>query len=177
MLTLPPTPRAVSTSGNATAVAVAIAFVSLAVGAVFYVFARPHGSTLVRLPDAGALHWAVADTVPILGALPSLLHVFTFGLLTAAVIGLNKRAALAGPAVWLVIDAAFEWLQIPAVRSRARALLDAAAGSRPADWLLPGAGTFDPMDLAALGLGAALAALIVALIRISSCRESHHAGS
>jgi hypothetical protein len=88
-------------------------------------------------------------------SLPALLHVLALILLTAGVLGARRRGCLAIAVGWLLTDAAFEigqgyggglsahipgWFQgIP--------LLEAVGGFFRY-------GTFDPLDLAATGLGA-----------------------
>ncbi len=140
---------------------------ALVLGFAYYVFARPPGSTVMPLPSPGHW-WHVAAQWPVLDALPSLLHVFAFSLLTVAVIGWRRHVAWLVPGAWLLLDAVFEGLQAPPVRAWLDGLpLSGLTGTLPA-----GRGTFDPLDLAALFVGAALAG--VAIARMESNHETGH---
>lgn len=159
-----PTP---SSTHRPPVVALAWGLAALALGVTVYLLARPAGSTLLS-----ANTWSLADwgrpmlpaLLPLTGSLPTLCHTMAFSLLGAVTLGSSRRGLLASTTVWLALGTAFEVLQHPAV---AGALLSAPP---PTDTPLAGglallthyahAGTFDPLDLLAVLIGAGLAYLV-----------------
>lgn len=136
-------------------VAAAVAVSALVLGAACYL--------LLRAGGAWAIPWGLGLWAPsvVAGSVPSLLHTFAFALLGAAVLGLG-RAALAGSALaWVAIGVGFETLQHDQV---AAALfpqtMPARGGGDALSALLARyahGGVFDPADVAAALIGAALA--------------------
>lgn len=137
-------------------VLVGAAAAALAAGALIYALARPVPAAL--LPRA--LHAPQPQAValrPLTGALPTFLHVFAFSLATIAVVGGGRHAAVCSCVAWTAVNALFEIGQHPdVVQAIARSL-----GGHPAYR----AGTFDPNDLVAAGLGGVLAFVV-------ACRPS-----
>jgi hypothetical protein len=137
------------------------ALLVFASGALVYMADR-HGHTAWLLPDALRLpagHRAVFGSV---GAwLPSLAHAFAFSTWTALLPGWRRPATAC--LLWAGIDAGFELAQYPALASRLLAW-------RP-DWLTQVPifehiefllhGTFDPLDLLAVVIGAFLSLLLL----------------
>ena len=137
----------------------ALGAAALLLGAAYYLGARPPGSTVIALPVPPTGWWHLAAHWPAFDALPSLLHVFAFSILTVAVTGVSRRCVVwLVPLAWLTVDTVFECLQLPA----ARAWLESLPLPWLRDTLLAGRGTFDPLDMAGLFLGAALAAAAIA---------------
>ena len=119
---------------------------TIALGLAVYALARP-----VRIPLVPtALHFAPAGHEPeILSSLPSALHAFAMPLLTLACLRVvRRRHVLATCIGWIGIDSGFELAQ----RYRVE--------------LLP-SGTFDPLDVLGVLIGASLSCA-VALILIRS---------
>ena len=122
---------------------------ALAMGTLVYVCAR--GAP----PQSGMLAmW--------LGSLPTLLHTAGFTLFSLAVVAPWPRLLPAVCAGWLVIECAFETLQIPAI---ANAMHTSALASRSPLFHAYVNGTFDPMDLLAAVAGAVLAGTIAVVTR------------
>jgi hypothetical protein len=112
---------------------------------------------------AGVLFYACVRAAPPLtpapwgGSLPTFLHSVGFVLLALAVTAPWRRLAPWVCAGWLVVEAAFELLQVDAI---AGAVRSAGLTSGP-NWLRAFfAGTFDPLDLCAAAAGVILAFLI-----------------
>ena len=138
-------------------VQVALAMAALAVGGLLYVLDRPAGSTHF-LTEASAHSESGARHFGPLGAnLPSFLHIYAFILLTVAILRPGTRGLLIVCGAWFCIDALFEVQQYLAhccARSLSETYLLTAAG-----------GIFDPLDIAALALGAAAAFATAILTR------------
>jgi hypothetical protein len=116
-----------------------IGAVALAVGLILYAFFRP-----VRIPLIPAgLHFAAATshTPAVLGVVPSVIHAFAMPLLTVACLRLRRRQLAYACLAWCAIDLVLE------------------AGQRTEIAFFP-AGTFDPLDLLGVLLGAALAGAV-----------------
>jgi hypothetical protein len=143
---------------------VALALLALTTGVFVYLLDRPAGSAelipavLQLSTDEGRAFGPSGDW------LPSLVHVYAFILLTAAVMRPSPRNLLLVCTGWLVIEAFFELIQHPAVT---QLLVDQASswsGRLPVlatlhDYAVSGA--FDPMDLVGLALGVVAAYLTV----------------
>jgi hypothetical protein len=138
----------------------------LGVGCTIYLFVRPTCFLpflpgYIRLPPEAApsLTWLI-------GSLPALAHVTGFSLITAALLKPGAGATAAAVGTWLGIDLLFECAQHPAVASLG---LSHLAGRE--DLLTAGlvnylrGGTFDPLDLIAILLGAGLAVLMTNRLR------------
>lgn len=150
-----------------------LALACLAVGVCVYLFVRPTPVWFVPSP----LHAPLLAHSPIgsmLGFLPVTAHVIALSLLTATTLGARARAATLAPAIWALINVAFEIGQHASVSP----LLLRILPQRFAEiWLLDqlrpyfAQGTFDPLDIAG-----ALAGALVARILITNMNpEFHHA--
>ena len=126
----------------------------LAAGAALYVFERRPGSA-AALPALLALGSGQAGNVWS-GSFPSLAHAFAFSLLSCLLLPRRLPWMAAACGLWAAVNVVFEVLQWPPLAQPVAAALRAAgAPELPAAYLLHG--RFDPMDLLASGLGAALA--------------------
>lgn len=139
---------------------VALALLALTIGAFVYLLDRPAGSTQL-IPAVLQLS---RDGRSVFGSpgewLPSLVHIYAFILLTAAITRPSTRNLLVVCMGWLSLETFFELIQHPV-------FIEFFAG-RTSGWQAgtPGlaavhdyaaAGVFDPLDLGALVLGAAAA--------------------
>jgi hypothetical protein len=125
-----------------------IGAVAIAAGIAVYALFRPARIPLIP-PD---LHFAAGspDAPAMLGAVPSVLHAFAMPLLTAACLRLRRRHIVIACLAWAVIGVVFELGQRTGIR------------------FFPG-GTFDPLDLLGVLLGATLAGAVgFAILRSSS---------
>ena len=116
---------------------VGLGAVALLTGAAVYALWRPG-----QAPTA-------AVVAVLAGSAPSLLHAFAFTLWTALALRGRPRTIWAVALAWAALESVIEAFQHPALH----ALLPAVVRSR---W----AGTFDPWDLLASLLGAALAGVL-----------------
>ena len=142
------------------------AVAALALGAAFYVANRPAAHSYLLTSASRFFGRPVQLPGGIGGSFPSFLHVFAFTLLTTAALSRHTvRASAAVAAAWCATDALFEFGQHPAVAPLIAAALPEWFAGVP---LLENAGsyflrgTFDPIDLAATMVGAAVAFLAVA---------------
>ena len=148
--------------------------VALAVGALVYWTDRdpvnapliPAFATLAGMHLFGALG----------GWLPSFVHPLAFSLFSAALLEPRARPEYGACAFWFAVNAAFEIGQHPQVRGPLAHALRHGFGD---GWLTRALenyflrGTFDPGDLVAAALGAALAAGILRSLRVY--RGNQHA--
>lgn len=94
------------------------------------------------------------------GQLPEFLHVYAFALLTAAVLASSRRLALLSCAAWWALDSLVELGQHAAISPQIAAAVPAWFAGIP---FLENTGpyfahgTFDPLDLAAIAVGAVAA--------------------
>lgn len=107
------------------------------------------------------------------GQLPDFLHVYALSLLTAAVLGSTRSAALASCAGWWAIDSFFELGQHPAISPIFAAVTPAWFDGIPflentAAYFVRG--TFDPRDLLAIAFGAMTAFFSIAAINYRSTK-------
>jgi hypothetical protein len=108
--------------------------------------------------------------------LPSAVHPFAFGLLSAALLPVQGAARPAACVAWALVNALFELGQHPLVIARVAHALQATEGP---PWLIRPLsnyfvrGTFDVGDLAATALGALLALGLLHLAQRT--RETDHA--
>jgi hypothetical protein len=121
--------------------------VAIIAGLAVYALFRP--ARIPLLPSA--LHLADAGAPAMLGAVPSALHAFAMPLLTAACLRLRRQRIVMACLAWGIVDVVFELGQRSAIR------------------LFPG-GTFDPLDLVGVLLGATLAGATGFLILRSPSR-------
>jgi hypothetical protein len=129
---------------------------ALGLGVLVYVLDRPPG--LTALPESLTLFQPTVTFFGAVGqALPAFAHVFAFSLLTLALLGGGRRAAMTICTSWFLVDAAFELGQHPTLAAElARFAPSWFEGipilHRTDDFFLYG--TFDPFDLVAIALGA-----------------------
>ena len=132
----------------------------LAIGVLVYVFDRLPES-VYYLP----VGWSLATDGEgwfgsVGGQLPGFIHVYAFGLLTAAVLTPTRRLALLSCAAWWAIDSLFEAGQHPALSPAIAAALPTWFEAVP---FLQNTGpyftrgTFDPLDFIAIAVGAVAA--------------------
>ncbi len=94
------------------------------------------------------------------GQLPEFVHVYAFGLMTAAVLASSRRLALLSCAAWWALDSLVELGQHAAISPHIAAAVPAWVAGIP---FLENTGpyfthgTFDPLDLAAIAVGAVAA--------------------
>ena len=122
--------------------------VAIAAGLGVYAGFRP--ARIALIPSA--LHFAASESYSpaVLGAFPSAIHAFAMPLLTAACLRPRRRHIAIACLAWCGVDLVFE------------------AGQRTASRFFP-AGTFDPLDVLAILLGATLAG-VVALATLRGTR-------
>jgi hypothetical protein len=142
---------------------VSLALLALGLGTLVYMLDRPPGTT--ALPESITLFQPTVKFFGALGqSLPAFAHVFAFSLLTVAFIGGGRRSAIAACSGWLLVDAAFELGQHPTIAPKLAHLTPTWFEVIPILNRTDGFfryGTFDPLDLLFIALGA-LAAYIVA---------------
>lgn len=133
-----------------------LAGIVLATGTLVYVLDRPPELTPFFAPVS------LSGRVPVVfGAigqyLPTFAHVFSFSVLTALLLADRPRGALAACSSWFMLDSAFEAGQHPAVAAHVRDWLPDSIRSagilRPIGDYFSG-GTFDPLDLLSIAIGA-----------------------
>lgn len=147
---------------------VVIATLALSAGLLVYLLDRQpehvyflsHGLTAAHAPHA---LFGVAGN-----HLPAFLHVYAFILLTAAVTGSSNAQLIRIGAAWFVIASLFEFGQHPVVSPLIAASLPAwfahaTVLDNTAAYFLHG--TFDPLDLLFIALGALAACLTAVLVR------------
>ena len=146
---------------------------ALLAGALLYLWGRPPGHVYLldmAFPrrETSIPHGIVA------GALPSFFHVYAFTLLTAALLASRPRSALLSGTIWFSVDALFEIAQHPALTRFLVPRLPAWFKGVPvlenvASYLKHG--TFDPLDILALALGAVAAFLTLTALHSGG---THH---
>lgn len=101
------------------------------------------------------------------GSLPSFAHTFAFALLTAAAVQLSRQGTVMACASWALINGLFEIAQ----RDATAKLLSRVIGDRlEGVWLLDQSakffaqGTFDVVDLFAIGVGSVVAYLVIRML-------------
>ena len=142
---------------------VTLALTTLCLGTLVYVIDRPPGVT--ALPESITLF---QPTVRFFGAvgrsLPAFAHVFAFSLLTVALIGGGRGKAIGACAGWFLVDTAFELGQYPTIASKLASLTPTWFQAIPilnrTDHYFR-YGTFDPVDLLFIALGALAAYVVV----------------
>lgn len=139
----------------------AAASLALALGGLVYLADR---KACVAVPICSALGGVQPLFGAVGGSLPSFVHVFAFSLLTAAALPNRRRPWYSACAAWAVVNALFELGQHESLRGPLVSALHSLWG--PSSIVKPVAdyftlGTFDPMDLLAVGLGAVAAAAVL----------------
>jgi hypothetical protein len=156
-----------------TVVVASLAIAAFAVGLAVYLFDRPPGSASL-LPSA----WQSGHTGLFggIGAwLPSLVHAFTFSLLTALVLPRSTTSAALACAAWACIDTLAECAQTPALAEPLAAALTRTFGDGPVAAPLGRyftQGSYDPADIVAGLAGAALAFTVLRCAGSTSKNES-----
>lgn len=134
-----------------------IGFCGLVIGLLVYLVSRPPEFTYFIW--ASGLKISLYDRLPNLfgwlgDVLPAFLHPFSFSLLTAGVLCCRRRGILYTCVIWFLIDLTFELGQKYSALT-SRLLPDALVGIP----VLENAkgfftrGTFDPLDIASIGVG------------------------
>lgn len=158
---MPPVPHQ-QDSPHRQARLIALAGSLLIAGLAIYLTARP-ASLFGPLAPA----WHLPASVPpplrtLLGSAPTFVHVIAFILITAALVRRDRRATVLVCGAWALTEILFEILQL---RSLGGWLL-AHEVIRSAPFATRHlAGTFDPLDILAALLGAALSARFLTLSR------------
>jgi hypothetical protein len=147
--------------------------IALLTGLLVYLIDRPPGSTYFVCAISSSL--SLYNILPNLFGptgkiLPSLVHVFSFALITAGLLACQKKGCLTVCSAWFVINGAFEMGQkFDTLCSRM--VPDSSAGIP----LLENSrnffqqGTFDFFDLAATAVGAAAAYAVLVLTMKRRC--------
>jgi len=143
---------------------------AIAVGMSVYLIDR--NPTLVPFFSSFSLYGLVP---PVFGdqgfSLPTFTHAFGLSVLTVVLLGARGTAALCVCCSWLAIDLTLETAQHPAIATRIGSAID--AGPTWMSMLEPvhrytAYGTYDPLDMLSIILGAGLAFALVQLISGSS---------
>ena len=153
---------------------IAIGAAWLMAGAAIYAIARPPAG-VVFLPERLSLFGALpAVTHHVTGQLPVFVHMVGVSTLLAGVVTGSRRATLLICLLWGAVEAAFEVGQLEAVGGW---LAPQVPPWFDRIWLLDHTrayftnGTFDALDLVAVGLGAAVAYLVVERTSARSSRS------
>jgi hypothetical protein len=152
---------------------VLIGLAALGVGVLVYLVDRPAAQSVV--PSAISLFALTPTVFGVLGhSLPTFVHVMAFILLTTAVLAGGKSTAVAVCLGWFALEAVFELGQHPAIAPALSTAIPSWFAHFPIlnqtdRYFLNG--TFDPMDLLAIVLGAAVAYV---LIRSTERWRAHH---
>ena len=143
---------------------IVIGVAALSMGLMVYLYDRPPGSVmLLEAMGAGAVS-EVGLFGSISGQLPAFIHVFAFALLTTGLLGCRSRGAFFVCMFWLVINVLFELGQVVenSATTNGSGAFNAIFGPGVLGEFFR-SGTFDPLDLLAMALGA-IAAFIVCQI-------------
>ncbi len=153
---------------------IVIGLTALLLGTMVYFLDRPWEQTIF-VPGDLSLFPLTPSVFGVIGhSLPTFAHVFAFSLLTMALVGGAKRAAITVCLGWFLVEAAFELGQHPALAlALATAMPPWFAGlpilNNSASYFLHG--TFDPLDILAIALGALAAYFVIQ--RTTRGRVSH----
>ena len=143
-----------------------LAGLALALGGLLYLTDRAATQALL-VPNVHAL--AGLQVFGVLGYwLPSFLHTFAFGLVTAVVLPRQGGSCYVGCAAWFVVNAVFELGQHPALSGPLSTAIGNGLGHGAAARALSNyfvLGRFDPLDIVAAALGAGGAAAVLAAVR------------
>jgi hypothetical protein len=140
-----------------------IGMAALSIGLMVYLYDRPPDSALIlqAIGITSAFREAFHLFGPISGQLPAFIHVFAFALLTTGLLGCRTWGALLVCLFWLFVNVLFELGQVienHTVGNHSGAF-DSIFGSGVLGNFFR-FGTFDPLDLLAIILGAAAAFII-----------------
>jgi len=144
---------------------------SLTVGLVVYLVDRPADGAYFLYRTSTA--FSLDDALPGLlfgrlgGNLPTFIHVFSFSLLTAGLLGCERRGCQIVILSWLLVDCAFELGQ-KFVRISPNMFDGVPVLENTGNFFVNG--TFDPLDLAAAMAGAVAAYLLVLATLKRRCR-------
>jgi hypothetical protein len=147
---------------------VSLALAALGLGALVYLIDRPPGVT--ALPESMTLFQPTVRLFGALGqSLPAFAHVFAFSLLTIALVGGGRGRAIGACVGWFLVDAAFELGQHPTIAPKLAHLIPSWFATIPilnrTDHFFR-YGTFDPLDLLFIALGALAAYVVVQRMRL-----------
>lgn len=141
-----------------------IGMAALSVGLMVYLYDRPPDSALML--QVIGITKAFSEVSPLFGPigdqLPAFIHVFAFALLTAGLLGCRSRGALFICLFWLAVNVLFELGQVienPIAGNHSGAF-DTVFGSGVLGNFFR-FGTFDPLDLLAMTVGAVAAFIIL----------------
>ena len=143
---------------------IVIGLAVLLLGTAVYFLDRPWEQTIF-VPGDLSLFSLTSSVFGVIGhSLPTFAHVFAFSLLTIALVGGAKRAAITVCLGWFLVDATFEMGQHPQVASGLSSLIPPwfehlPVLDRTAGYFVYG--TFDPLDLVAAALAAWAAYLVI----------------
>ena len=143
---------------------IVIGLAVLLLGTAVYFLDRPWEQTIF-VPGALSLFPLTSSVFGVIGhSLPTFAHVFAFSLLTIALVGGAKRAAITVCLGWFLVDATFEMGQHPQVAGWLSNLVPQwfehlPVLDRTADYFVYG--TFDPLDLLSVAFGALVAYLVI----------------
>ena len=139
---------------------------AIAVGTLVYLLDRD--PTLVPFFAEFSLYGLIPPVFGTQGfSLPTFTHAFALSLLTVALLGSRGMAALYVCCSWLAIDLVFETAQHPMIATRIGAAID--AGPTWMSVLEPvyrytSYGTYDPLDMLSIVLGAGLAFAVIQIV-------------
>jgi hypothetical protein len=146
-------------------VQIAVGIVALLLGSLVYLISRSpdHTYFVFKSPIDISLSKYLPDFFgPVGNSLPSFLHVFSFILITAGTVSCRKRGCLAICLSWFLVDCGFEFGQQFSAWS-SKIVPDWFAGipflENTGDYFRQG--TFDPLDLGAIAMGAVLSYFVL----------------
>jgi len=143
---------------------IVIGLAVLLLGTMVYFLDRPWEQTIF-VPGDLSLFSLTPSVFGVMGhSLPTFAHVFAFSLLTIAFVGGAKRAAITVCLGWFLVEAGFEIGQHPQVAGWLSSLIPQwfehlPVLDRTASYFVYG--TFDPLDILAIALGALAAYLVI----------------
>ncbi|MBN1847504.1 MAG: hypothetical protein JW932_02880 [Deltaproteobacteria bacterium] len=145
-----------------------IGMAALSIGLMVYLCNRPPDSALIlQVIGITATFREAANLFgPINGQLPAFIHVFAFALLTTGLFGYRNRGAILVCLFWLGVNALFEFGQVmdhPFVGNHFEAFKTIFDTGVLGDYFRYG--TFDPLDLLAMTLGAVAAFFILQITK------------
>ena len=140
-----------------------IGLVALTLGTMVYLVDRPAEQSFI--PSAISLFDLTPAVFGIVGhSLPTFAHVFAFSLLTAALLTGERKTAITVCLGWFVVEAAFEVGQHPLIAQWLSKVIPPWFAYPPFLDKVDGYflhGTFDPLDMFAIALGALAAYLVI----------------
>lgn len=156
---------------------IAIGLMGLAAGFLFYAMFRWQSPALVQELVGNRLYIGAhvpASFRPLLGSMPTLLHVFAFSLLTIGIAGLSGFGARLGfTALWVAVNALFELAQAVDHAAFARALDTLSMGGSAFERFVTD-GVFDMRDIWGGVVGGGLAMLVSS---ITTSKEERNGNS